>query len=93
MNKQDKERLFDTLDKISDRVGNLEITAAKHDANLEEHMKRTALAEESIALIRQELKPVEKHVYFVEAIIKVIGVTSALVSIGVGIFKIISLFL
>lgn len=93
MNKEEKIRLFDAVEKINDRLNALDIIATKQEINLSEHMKRTALAEESIGLLREEMKPIQKHVYYIEAVFKALGVASILASLVVSLFKIFSYIL
>ncbi len=86
----EKERLFETLDKISDRINEVEKTLVKQEANLSEHMKRTELAEENLQLLREELKPLEKHVYYIEGAFKLVGGIGVIVSLVVGFIKILT---
>jgi chromosome segregation ATPase len=71
------------IDEIKEDIAEIKVTMAENTASLKEHMKRTALAEESITLIRQqlhqdntaiknELEPVKDHVRVVNIVTKVL---------------------
>ena len=68
--------VIDKLIKIDSRLSSVDITLAKQHEQLAEHMRRTALAEESI-------KYVNRHVNMVEGGLKILG----LISILIGIYK------
>ena len=77
----DSKRILDKLDKIQDDVTEIKVTMAVNATSLEEHMRRTALLEES-------LKPVEKHVQMVNSILKFIGFVGLILSIIAAVMKI-----
>jgi chromosome segregation ATPase len=81
-----EEKVDETLEKISE----INITLTKQHFSLEEHIKRTRLAEENIEILRSELKPVEKHVsnmQFLAKTILFIGSAAALVASILAIVK------
>jgi chromosome segregation ATPase len=84
------EKLDEKLDKVEERLNNIDITLAKNTQSLDEHIRRTELAEEAIVIIKDELKPIQKHVTQVHTILQAIGFISILVSIVAGIVKIFS---
>jgi hypothetical protein len=66
------DRLIQQVDKLSDKMDEnhstvlaqlVEIhkTQAMHTAQLEEHMRRTEIAEEAIEVMKSELRPVKAH--------------------------------
>jgi hypothetical protein len=68
--------------------------AVKNTIVLEEHMRRTNIAEENIELIRQEMKPIKEHVqsvtavtHFMAGLLKVLGVLATLVGAVLGFLK------
>jgi hypothetical protein len=69
-----EEKLDEKLDKITDKLNSIDITLVKQEMNLQEHMKRTELAEISLGVLKDELKPVQAHVLIMNNIFKVIGV-------------------
>lgn len=49
------ERLFTKLDIIQDDVSEIKVTLARNTTSLEAHMLRTALAEENLNILKQEV--------------------------------------
>lgn len=66
----------DKFDKIQESLQSIDKTLVKQSAQLEEHMRRTELAEESIKELGQALQPMQRHVALVE------GGLKAVVAIG-----------
>lgn len=62
----DSKRLEDKVDKIVEKIGNIDVTLAKQSVILEEHVKRTNLLEARI-------EPVVKHVAIMKAMAKIVG--------------------
>ena len=58
----DSKYLVDKVDSISEDISEIKVIMARNTASLEEHMRRTALAEQQIASLREDLLPVEDHV-------------------------------
>ena len=83
----DLEKLFDRQDKILDKITQIDITLAKQEVSIEHHIKRTAIAEENIELLRNDLKPIKRHVQTVDILIKLAGGVSAFVSFSLGLLK------
>lgn len=86
-------RIESKIDKLDDRLDSLDKTSVKQEQNLAEHMRRTELAEANIDSIRDELKPVQRHVAMLEGILKFIGLVGTLVAIAAGVVKVISFLL
>lgn len=87
----DNERIFNTLDKIQEDISDLKIVSVKQEENLKEHIRRTELAEENIALLRKEVEPVKHHVAVINGALKVIGFISVIIGTFAGIFQIINI--
>lgn len=81
-------RLLDTQESIASDITEIKVILAKQEVSLDTHIKRTNLAEENIALVREELEPVKDHVKMVNNIFKLIGFISVIITIIVGILKI-----
>lgn len=81
------------IDKLFDKTASIDITLVKQAASLDEHIRRTAMAEENIDMLRSDLKPIQKHVDQVHTIFKFIGLIATVVSIAAGIIKILGFFL
>ncbi len=54
--------LHPKLEKIDERLTSIEHTLLRNTISLEEHMRRSALAEEGIKTLAAELKPIQLHV-------------------------------
>jgi hypothetical protein len=84
MNKLTPLGVEESLDKLENRIidlsqaiNSIDKTLIKNTDLLDEHIRRTELAEESIELLRSEMRPVQNHVQFVK------NVMAFLVAVGV----------
>lgn len=64
-------RIEDKLDSIVEKIASIDVTLAKQSVILDEHIKRSNLLE-------AKMEPIEKHVAIVHAILKGLGVLTAL---------------
>lgn len=92
-NKDLVERILDKLEEITKEITELKVVSVKQEENLKVHMKRSDALEEQLDIMRQELKPVQKHVFYVDAFIKGLGLISIIIGIISGLLKIQSLLL
>ena len=76
------DKLDTVLDKIDDRLNSIDITLAKQSTSLQEHIRRTELAEENIELLRTEIKPLSQHVVTINSLAKIISVLAAIAVIA-----------
>lgn len=86
INKVDK--LDNKIDNIADDIVHIKVTSAKQQESLNYHIKRSDLNEENIEILREEVKPIKKHVDQVSGILKFLGVFSTILGI-LKLFKII----
>ena len=84
-------RIEGKLDSLSDTLHAVDKTLVGQHASLAEHMRRTALAEESIDLIRKDLQPVKAHINRIDGGIRLVGFITLAVSLIGGILKIFSI--
>ena len=75
------DRIDAKLDKISDHIANIDVTLAKQEVSLSDHIRRTALLEE-------KLEPIEKHVTMVNGVLKFAGIVAAFVAIIEGLLRV-----
>ncbi len=61
---------------------------AEIKADLKHHIRRTELAEESIQILRDEIKPIQRHAAQVEGVFKFLGVFSLVAGIAAAIVQI-----
>jgi hypothetical protein len=64
------DKLEEKIDKIVDKVGEINTTLAAQHVTLEEHIRRTELLE-------GEILPIKKHVTIVNAFMKLLGLLVA----------------
>jgi DNA repair ATPase RecN len=76
-------RIEEKLDKVQEDVSEIKVILARNTASLEEHMKRTAIAEERIELVQEQMavqiEPIRKHVIMVNTAIKLIAGAGAVI--------------
>lgn len=76
------DKLDERLDRFEQNQSEANITLAKQEVSLSEHIKRTNLLE-------KKLEPVERHVQVINAILKAIGGIAVVITIISGLIKII----
>jgi uncharacterized membrane protein (DUF106 family) len=80
-------RIEEKMDEFNEKLHSIDKTLERNTVSLEEHMRRSALNEEAIELLKEEFKPVQKHVTQVHAILQFFGFLGILASIVAGIVK------
>ena len=78
-------RIEAKIDKIDEKISNIDITLAKQQVILEEHQRRSLANEKIAATLSAELKPVFNHVAMVQGSMKLIALLAALSAILGGI--------
>jgi len=73
----DINRLEVKVDKVLERVGNIDVTLAAQHESLKDHIRRTELLE-------GEIEPIKKHVAMVGGAMKALGVLALLAGIVEG---------
>jgi hypothetical protein len=81
------ERIYEVLDKMSEDISQLKIISAKQEENLKEHIRRTVLAEENLAMLRSEMQPLKEHVIAINGVLRIIGVLSIIIGSAAGFFQ------
>lgn len=71
-------RIEDKIDRIQAHMSSIDVTLAAQHVSLDEHIKRTNLLE-------QEIKPIKEHVGTLRALIRLVGILSALAGLAVTI--------
>lgn len=80
-------KIIEKLDKIQDDLTDVKIIQARQEENLQEHMHRTSLLEESTEILYEEVTQIKLHNSQINGIFKAIGVISTLVTITMGVLK------
>lgn len=75
------EEISKKLDRMDERLDNIQTLQAIHTEQLKEHMRRSDLLEKRIEQVDLELKPVEKHVVMVHGVFKFIGILGTIMAI------------
>ena len=75
------------LDSISDKLCDIEVTQGKHEVNLQEHMRRSQLAEDRMELIESEIKPLLQGLTFLKVAAKIGGFLGTLVYSFIRLFR------
>ena len=90
-----------SVEKMTDVMREMQITQAQQQASIDRHIRRTDLAEASLAQHREEslaarnriaakLKPVTTHVTMIQGVLKFFGLIGMVVGIAVGILKLLA---
>lgn len=64
-------KLHDKIDEIKDGMKSIEIVQVKQNSALEEHIRRTEIAENRLDVIESEVKPILEGLSFLKIIAKV----------------------
>lgn len=75
----------DKLDKIVDKMHDIDKTLVKQEENLKQHMYRTELAENRLDDIDDDLKPIKAHVQRLNGVAKFIVLIGIVVGIAIKI--------
>lgn len=70
----DNKRIEEKLDKVVEKIGNIDVTLAKQSVILDEHVRRSNLLE-------AKMLPLEKHVAVVNGALKFLGTMAILATI------------
>lgn len=80
------------LDRIEEKLADIDKTLVKQHSQLEHHIYRTNLAEDRIQDIEDTLIPLVRVKYKFEGAFKVFGIFAAAIATAAGIVKIVSFF-
>ena len=83
------DKVYNKQEVISMDVNEIKVVLGKQEENLRLHMYRTELAEQNIELLREQVTPIEKHVYLMHAILKVVGGLVVFTTLIISILKIV----
>jgi hypothetical protein len=83
--------LGEKLDRVIEAIHRIDVTLARQEENLREHMRRTEIAEKNIENLRTDLKPVQQHVTRVEGVAKALTVCGVIVGIVTGVIKVLEI--
>ena len=75
------------VDQHTEILARMDKTLAIQALQLETHMKRTQVAEDNLALLREEFKPIQAHVEFINKLSNLIALTAGVASALFGAFE------
>lgn len=81
-------RIESKVDKLDERLDSAEKVAIKQEGNLELHMKRSDLLEQSQSELQEYVKPILKVYTVAWGIVKIVGAIAVLVGMAAGVVKI-----
>lgn len=62
--------IIDKLDRLDERLDAINVTLAKQEVSLSEHIRRTALAEKNISRLDGSIRKINVHVHRVQGVFK-----------------------
>lgn len=83
------EKIESKIDRLDERLDNIDKTLVRQEENLRQHMYRTELLEDSVQMLRDEFKPVQKHVAMLEGALKLIGILGVIAAIISAVLRIV----
>ena len=75
------DKLNDKLEKIDNRLNNIDQHLAVYNEQLKHHIKRSDQADHALSMLDSRIKPIETHVGAINLIAKAIAVGAALVGL------------
>lgn len=87
------DKLDAKVDKLDQRLDDMRILDIENASQLKEHILRTELNEENIAMLREDFKPIQKHDFMVAGGLKLIGTVALVAGIIEGGVKVIEFFI
>jgi len=91
-NKELLDKIYNKVEKLVEQLNDLNITVAKQEINLKDHMRRSDLLEEEVKLLDNRITPIEDHVKFVGSVTKVCGTLFASASAITAVVELIRFF-
>lgn len=80
--------IYKKLDKLDNRLDNVDKTLAAQHESLKHHIYRTKLAEKRLEHIENNLEPIKAHVNRMDGALKFLGVLSLVLGVIISILKI-----
>jgi hypothetical protein len=84
----DSQHMMAKLDQVVAIHTEMQIDIAEIRRDIAHHIKRTDLAEENLADLRADVRPIKKHVAMIEGAFKLLGVLAVLMGLVTGYLKI-----
>jgi hypothetical protein len=81
------EKLDNKIDILGTDIVDIKLNQKENTVDIRYHIKRTDLLEESVEMLRLELRPIKAHVNGITTIIKFITAASAVIGTIIGLLK------
>jgi len=81
------EKLYEKHSEVVDEIKEVKVILARQDLQLAEHIRRTELLEEGLELVRNDIKPLQKHIDYINGGLKLLGLLSLIAGIAVSIVQ------
>jgi archaellum component FlaC len=79
------------LDRIADKIDLIRDDIAEIKVDLATHILRTRIAEENIEILRNELRPVEKHVEQMQGALNLVKILSVVLGVVLAVAGVVAL--
>lgn len=86
-------KIWENQEEVKADINDVKITLAEQHITLQEHTRRSLANEEAVDLLREHIKPIEKHVFMVNAAVKIILALGGAVGFVASVLKIIEFFI
>lgn len=85
-----QDKVSENHDATQKELGAVNVTLAKQEENLRQHMYRTELAEKRLQHIEDDLEPIKNVLSGAKGVLAVIGAVATLVGIATAVFELLS---
>lgn len=85
-------KIWENQEEVKSDVNDIKVTLAEQHLTLQEHTRRSLANEEAVELLREHIKPIERHVLMVNAIVKIALTVGGAVGFVASTLKIIEFF-
>lgn len=85
-------RLETKMDKVVDRIGSIDVTIAKQQVSIDEHVRRCNLLEEGAKEMAKRMAPLERRKIMVDAALRSVGLLATIAGIGEGTVAVLTYF-
>jgi len=92
MDKEEKERVYNTLERIEVKINDIDKTLHGQHLSLQEHMRRSDALEKLYETLKKELEPVKKFTNYFEGVLKFVGILALSVGLVYNFIKIVQFF-
>lgn len=82
------EKILEKQEKLSEKQETMNIVLAENTLILKEHERRSIANEEAVQMLREEIKPLQKHKDAFNTAMKLMGILSVIVGVIAGLIKI-----